>query len=137
MRLFVDANVLVAVLNKEYPTFTYAARIISLADNPAYEVWTSPVCLAIAFYFSEKKSGARLAKEKIIMLCEKLRISSTDQKVVLKAMENFMVHDFEDGLEYYSALGANCKHIITEDQVGFYFSDITVNNCEDFLMQHF
>lgn len=68
MRLFIDANVLVAVLNKEYPTFMYAARIISLADNPAYQVWTSPVCLAIAFYFSEKKSGAKRANEKMNLI---------------------------------------------------------------------
>lgn len=137
MRLFVDANVLVAVLNKEYPTFTYAARVISLADHPAYEVWTSPVCLAIAFYFSEKKSGTKRAKEKMMLLCEKLRIASTDYRVVLNTMENPKVLDFEDGLEYYSALDANCKHIITEDQDDFYYSEIPVSNCEDFLTQHF
>ena len=137
MRLFVDANVLVAVLNKEYPTFTYAARVLSLADNPAYEVWTSPVCLAIAFYFSEKKSGAKLAKYKVKLLCEKIRIASTDHRVVFHTLENTKVLDFEDGIEYYSAVDANCTHIITEDLDDFYFSKIPVSTCEDFLMQHF
>jgi predicted nucleic acid-binding protein len=55
MRIFLDANILVAVLNKEYPVFKYAARIMSLADKPRYKIYTSPICLAIAFYFSEKK----------------------------------------------------------------------------------
>ncbi|MES2779722.1 MAG: PIN domain-containing protein [Bacteroidota bacterium] len=137
MRLFVDANVLVAVLNKEYPAFTYAARVLSLADHPSFEVWTSPVCLAIAFYFSEKKSGTKQAKSKLMGLCEKIRITSTDHKVVINALENTKVLDFEDGIEYYSALDARCKHIITEDGDDFYYSEIPVSNCEIFLMQHF
>lgn len=33
MRIFLDANILVSVLNKEYPLFSCSARIVSLADN--------------------------------------------------------------------------------------------------------
>ena len=54
-RVFIDANVLVAVVNREYPIFSDAARVLSLADRSGYELFTSPVCLAIAFYFAEKK----------------------------------------------------------------------------------
>ncbi len=55
MKVFVDANVLVSVLNKEYPLFTQSARILSLAGSKNFEIYTSPICLAIAFYFAEKK----------------------------------------------------------------------------------
>ena len=55
MKIFLDANILVSVLNKEYPLFTYSARVLSLMDHPKFEVYTSPICLAIAFYFAEKK----------------------------------------------------------------------------------
>jgi predicted nucleic acid-binding protein len=137
MKLFVDANVLVAVLNKEYPTFTYAARILSLADVASYEIWTSPVCLAIAYYFSEKKSGSKHAKAKLKGLCEKIHVTSTGYQVVLNALENKRVLDFEDGIEYYSAIDARCTFIITEDETDFYFSEIPVSSCEDFLMKHF
>jgi hypothetical protein len=33
MKVFLDANILVTVLNKEYPVFPYAAKLLSLADN--------------------------------------------------------------------------------------------------------
>jgi predicted nucleic acid-binding protein len=62
MKIFLDANILISVLNKEYPLFTYSSRILSLADDKRFQVFTSPVCLAIAFYFAEKKSGSALAK---------------------------------------------------------------------------
>lgn len=62
MRISLYANILVSALNKEYPLFSYSARIISLADNKKFTVYTSPICLVIA---SEKKSGTQLAKKRL------------------------------------------------------------------------
>ncbi|WP_461534162.1 hypothetical protein [Sinomicrobium sp.] len=43
------------------------------------------------------------------------------------------VNDFEDGLEYYSALQSSCGVIITEEVADFYFSEIPVYNSTSFL----
>ena len=136
MRIFLDANILVSVLNKEYPLFTYAARIVSLADNKKFTVFTSPVCLAIAFYFAEKKSGTRMAKQKIKLLSEKIRITDVGKNEVLLALENPQVNDFEDGIEYYAAVNNKCDVIVTEDTSDFYFADIKVCRAQDFLMEY-
>ena len=136
MRIFLDANILVSVLNKEYPLFTYAARVLSLADNKKFTVYTSPVCLAIAFYFAEKKSGTQLAKQKIKLLSEKISITVVGKTEVLQALENRQVNDFEDGIEYYAALNNKCDVIVTEDTSDFYFSDIKVCRAQNFLMEY-
>lgn len=133
MKLFLDANILVSVLNKEYPLFTYSARILSLADNKKYTVYTSPICLAIAFYFAEKKSGTKLAKSKIEILVNKLSITEVGKKEVLAALQNSKVNDFEDGLEFYAAIDSKCDAIITEDISDFYFSTIPVYDSRAFL----
>ena len=133
MKIFLDSNVLVSVLNKEYPLFYNSARILSLADHPKFTLYTSPICLAIAFYFSEKKSGTQLAKKKIMLLSQKLSISTTDSKTVQQTTKNTMIHDFEDGLEYYSAIESGCKIIVTEDVSDFYYSEIPVYDCERFM----
>ena len=99
MRIFLDANILVSVLNKEYPLFTYAARIISQKKKKKFTVFTSPLCLAIAFYFVEKKSGIQLAKQKIKLLSEKILITAVGKTELLQALENGQVNDFEDGIE--------------------------------------
>jgi predicted nucleic acid-binding protein len=136
MRIFLDANILVSVLNKEYPLFTYAARIVSLADNKKFTVYTSPVCLAIAFYFAEKKSGTPMAKKKIEILSEKLLIAAVGKNEVLQALQNKKINDFEDGIEYYAAVNNKCGVIITEDIDDFYFADIPVLKCRDFLQEY-
>jgi predicted nucleic acid-binding protein len=132
MRIFLDANILVSVLNKEYPLFTYTARIVSLAGTQRFEVITSPVCLAIAFYFAQKKYNGRIAKQKINLLNEHIKVATINQLAVTNALKNNRVKDFEDGLEYYAAVESNCDCIITEDIGDFYFSDIEVLNSKDF-----
>jgi len=136
MRIFLDANILVSVLNKEYPLFTYSARILSLADNKKFTVYTSPICLAIAFYFAEKKSGTQMAKRKIEMLVSNISITDVGKNEVLQSLQNKKVNDFEDGIEYYAALSCKCDAIITEDINDFYFSSTPVLNSKAFIEKH-
>lgn len=136
MRIFLDANILVSVLNKEYPLYTFTSRIVSLAGNKNFNVFTSPVSLAIAFYFSEKKNGAKLAKKKIELLASVLSVSQTGEKEVLQSLESKKVLDFEDGIEYYSAVNSKCSVLITEDTGDFYFADIEIIKPIDFLNKY-
>lgn len=134
MRIFIDANILVATLNKEYPLFTWSSRILSLQGKQNIELFTSPLCLAIAFYFSSKKSGEKMARKKIEMLLQHIGITTIDQNITDQAIQNKLIHNFEDGMEYYSAIQNKCNYIITENQKDFYFSEIEVIGCEAFLM---
>ena len=136
MKLFLDANILVSVLNKEYPLFTYTSRILSLSDAPGFDIYTSPVCLAIAFYFAEKKFKGKVAKEKIAVLCQHIKITTTGSFSVKRALANNSIKDFEDGLQYYSALDSDCTCIITEDIQDFYFSEIEVLKSERFFLKY-
>ena len=133
MKVFVDANILVATLNKEYPLFTWSARLLSLQGKQNIQLFTSPLCLAIAFYFAGKKSGDNMARKKIDLLCRNIGITTINEEITRKAIENPQVHDFEDGLEYYSALHSKCDYIITENAQDFYFSEIEIKDCEEFI----
>jgi predicted nucleic acid-binding protein len=136
MKVFLDANVLVAVVNKEYPLFSYASRILSATERKNLQIFTSPICLAIAFYFAEKKSGATLAGRKIALLVSHIHIASTNREAVLNTIKNKNITDFEDGLEYYSAIESGCRTIVTEDQGDFHFSEIEVLNCREFMERY-
>lgn len=137
MRIFLDANIIISVLNKEYPVFTYSSRILSLSKASQFELYTSPLCLAIAFYFSSKKSGEMKTKQKINLLLKNISLTTIDEAVTNKAIKNPQIIDFEDGLEYYSAVGKSCSTIITENKEDFFFSQIAVLNCEEFISKYF
>jgi predicted nucleic acid-binding protein len=137
MKIFLDANVLVSVLNKEYPLFSYSSRILSLTERTNFQLFTSPICLAIAFYFAEKRSGAALAGKKIALIVSNIRIAPTNKEAVIKTISNKKIIDFEDGLEYYCALESGCETIITENKRDFYFSEIEVLSCQEFIEKYF
>ena len=135
MRVFIDANILIATLNKEYPLFPWSSRLLSLHGKNNITLFTSPFCLAIAYYFSSKKSGEKLAKKKIEILCQNIHITTINENMTNKAVYNPMIKDFEDGLEYYSAIDIGCDFIVTENQTDFYFSEIEISGCKDFLLK--
>lgn len=137
MRLFLDANVLVPVLNQEYPMFSYAARVLSLVDRPNFQVYTSPICLAIAYYFSEKKTGKKETQRKLQILCGKIKSTSANKSTVNQASSFPYPIDFEDALEYFSSVGEGCDVLITEDSNDFYFSEIPVMSCQEFIRRFF
>lgn len=137
MRIFLDANVLVTVLCNEYPRFGVCARVLSLTDDPRFEVYTSPLCLAIGAYFAEKKSGKKLARKKIALLAEKLRVSTENESVVRRAIANAKVTDLEDGFQYYSAVDAKCTCIVTYDKRDFLrISEMEVLDPQEFLLAY-
>ena len=136
MKIFLDANILVSVLNKEYPLFPFTSRILSADQHSQFQLYTSPLCLAIAFYFAEKKSKAIIAKQKMELLVRNINIAGNSAWTVNYALANRKVHDFEDGLEYYAAIESGCSCIITEDAKDFYFSEIEVLSSQEFVKKH-
>jgi len=135
-RIFLDANILVTVLCNEYPRFGPCARVLSLADDPRFEVYTSPLCMAIGAYFAEKKSTRKLVRKKITLLAEKLRMTNVGQRAMERTLADKRILDIEDGLQYHSAVDAKCGFIVTYDRKDFHFADIPVMDAEDFLLDH-
>jgi len=136
MKVFIDANILVSVLNMEYPVYPFAARILGLTDQRGFQIYTSPVCLAIAFYFAQKRYGASSAKKRMTLMVPHLSIAPTTQEAVYSAFGNPAVLDFEDGLEYFSAVEAGCTILVTEDKDDFHFSTLEVLTAEEFVTKH-
>ena len=135
-KIFLDANVLVTVLCNEYPRFGACARVLSLADEPRFEVFTSPLCLAIGAYFAEKKNGKKPARNKIAVLADKLKITTMGPKAVTATFADPAITDIEDGFQYFSAVDAGCTSIITYDRRDWHFSKLEVLPPEDFLLKY-
>ena len=135
MYCFLDANILVSVLLKQYPLFSYTARIMSLSSIK-YQMVTSTTSLAIAFYFAEKKFGTLEAKKRIGIFLDHIHVSPCGEEEAQSAIKNKKVLDFEDGLQYYSALNVNCDVIITNDVKDYHFSSIEVLKPQDFWLKY-
>lgn len=136
MRVFMDANVLVAVLNREYPQYDACARCMSLADKNGYQLLVSALSLGIAFYFSEKKSGRKEARRKMELLLQKLQVTPCGEAEAKAAVMEKKADDFEDALQFFSAKSADASVILSNNPSDYHFSPIPVRRPEDFLTRN-
>ncbi|HLF35468.1 MAG TPA: hypothetical protein VI583_14580, partial [Cyclobacteriaceae bacterium] len=84
----------------------------------------------------EKKSGRKKAMEKIALLMSEIDVAESNKQSVMMTIKNKAITDFEDGLEYYSAINAGCRCIVTHNPEDFYFSEIEVLETQQFLEKY-
>jgi predicted nucleic acid-binding protein len=135
--IYIDVNVIVTIINHELGRVADCIKILSLVDNPDFTICTSPITLAICFYFAEKKKGRQGAIALMKVLQAKLKIVSNTDAHIADVFQNTKINDFEDGLHYYAAIESKCKAIITYNKSDFYYSDIPVFNPKEYLKDTF
>jgi len=131
-RLFLDTNIVLDLLGERDPFYKPAAQILSLADLRKIRVFTSPTSISNTHYILSKFENKKTAIEKIRrfkLLCE---ISIMDDEVVDKAINSDFT-DFEDALQYFSAIASQCDIIITRNEKDFKQSLIPVIEAEGYL----
>lgn len=131
-RLFIDTNVMLDLLSKREPFYNFAAQLATLADQKKLEIIVSPLSFATVNYLLSKFENQTLVIEKLRkfkIICETCIM---DDSIVEKSLHsNF--NDFEDALQYYSAVAADCNIIITRNGKDFKNSHLPVMTAEEFL----
>ena len=131
-RIFWDTNIVLDVLAERNPYYEPAAKLATLADQGKLKLVTSALTFATAHYLLSKYRNAALAKEslrKFKVICE---VSPIDELIVEKGL-NADFADFEDSLQYYSAIKTNCNVIITRNASDFKLAEIPVMNAQEYL----
>lgn len=131
-RLFIDTNIMLDLVGEREPFYRFAAQLATLADQKKLEIIVSPLSFATVNYLLSKFENQTAVIEKL----RKFKIISDtcamDDSIVEKGLHsNF--NDFEDALQYYSAIAANCDIIITRNGKDFKNSMLPVMTAEEFL----
>ena len=131
-KIFLDTNIVIDFLGERKPFYESAAKIMTLADNNRISVYTSPSTISTTYYILAKFEGSYIALEKIRKFRQLCDISIMDSKVIDKATSSDF-RDFEDAMQYFSALASDCDLIITRNEKDFKSALIPVLNCESYL----
>lgn len=131
-RLFIDTNVILDLLAERDPFYLSTAQLTTLADKGKITFVVSPISFATVNYFLSKFETPEIAQEKLRkfrIICE---ISTLDGQIVEKGLNCFFP-DFEDALQYYSAIDSDCQFIITRNGKDFKKSVIPIMTAEEYL----
>lgn len=131
MNIFLDTNILIDIIC-EREGYENGSRILALSEHPQYQLYTSVLTMANMVYILRKILKGDLLYQTLNTLSQRLQISPMTEDTFCKAM-SLKATDFEDSLQYFSALSVQCTAIITRNKKDFYFSNIPVYSPEEFL----
>ncbi len=130
--IFLDSDVLLDLVLERYPFYEWALGIFFLIDKKQYLGCTSVHSLLNIHYLAKKAYGEKSARASIKLLSTKLNIIQEDISIVEKAIESNFI-DFEDAVQYYTAISAKTDFIVTRNIKDYKQSLIPVLTAEQFL----
>lgn len=131
--LFVDTNIVIDLLGKREPHYEAAAKLFSLADQGKIKLSVSSLTFANTNYVLSKMNNSVLAREILSKFKVLVTVTDLNDKIIELSLNDKSFVDFEDGLQYYSALENKASIIITRNLKDFKSSKIPVMTAQGYL----
>ena len=131
-KIFLDTNIVVDFLGERENFYEESAKVLTLADQKKIKVFTTSNTISTTYYLLSKYESSKIAIEKIRKFKLLCSISISNNEVIEKAI-NSDFKDFEDAIQYFSAVSTNCDLIITRNEKDFKNALIPIMNAESYL----
>ena len=132
-KIFVDTNILLDLLTRREPYFKEAERLFSLADRKKIELSISALTVANVSYILMKYLEAGKVREILRKIRLLVKILPLDDKIIDLALNDENFKDFEDALQYYTALENRQDLIISRNVKDYKAAAIPVMPAHEFL----
>lgn len=131
-KLFLDTNVVLDLLGERVQYYEPIAKIATLADKGQIKIIVSALSYSTIFYMLSKFEDREVVKEKLRKFKVIAETSDLTDKIIEKGLASKFV-DFEDALQYFSAIKTDCKIIITRNAKDFKEAVIPVMTPDEYL----
>jgi len=130
--VFVDTDIIYDLLAKRDPFYLAAAQLFTLADEGKVQIYISALSLANLHYLISKQRTEEEAKEILRRFKVLVHVTPLNDKIIDLAL-NSEFSDFEDAIQYYSALQNEIEVILTRNLKDYKKAQITVLTAQDFI----
>ena len=131
-KLFVDTNIVIDLLAKR-TDYESAAKLFTLADEGKIAVFVSALTFANTSYILRRSLGKEETNKVLRDLELIITIVDLTGKSVKLALNDKDFGDFEDGLQYYSAIEIGAEVIISRNLSDFKSAKIPVMTSDQYL----
>ena len=136
-KLLIDTNIVIDLLSKRDGFYDEAAELFSRADKKELNLCISSLTFANTNYILTKLTSAKKAREILRKFKVLVELLSLDDKITELALSDDNFPDFEDGLQYYSAIENQVDIIITRNKKDFKNSKIPILSAKEFLVRDY
>jgi len=131
-KLLVDTNIVIDLLSKREEFFQEAQELFTLADIRQVELFVSALTFANTHYLLSKYQKLDDARKTLIKFKVLVKVAPLDDKIVeLALVSDFK--DFEDAIQYNTAIENGIDVIITRNKKDFKNSSLPVMNAREYL----
>jgi predicted nucleic acid-binding protein len=103
-----------------------------LIDQQKIEAYTSPLIFANLHYLLKKLTSNASALKSLRKLKTLINILSVDERVIDQAL-NSEFNDFEDAIQYFTAVNNGINILLTRNKSVYKKSKITISTSEEFI----
>ena len=135
MNVFIDANVIMDVLDKRENFVEASGNVLSLGAEHKITLYATALSMATCIYILRKTLGYQNAVACINMLKGYINISPLTQSEFDKAFSE-PSPDVEDMLQYYSAKAAECEVVVTRNGKHFLSTGLPILTPKEFLERY-
>lgn len=136
MKVFLDTNILIDVLARRQPFHVDSAAVWNLAEQGRIEGVVSVVSFTNVFHIVRKLANGPTAQSAIKVLRVVFAPVACDARILTQAIDS-EVRDFEDAVQYYSAIQSGADCMLSRDPDDFpRTSDCPVLTPAEFLSAH-
>ena len=130
--VFVDINIVIDLLQKRDEFYKEAQELFTLADRKKVKLYISALTFANTYYilsrfYSSDEAKKILSKFKVLVEV----LPTTDKIIELALASDFK--DFEDAIQFYTALESSLEAIITRNKKDFKNNLIPVFSAKEYL----
>ena len=130
-RLFLDTNIVVDLLEGREPFCYDAAQLFTMAHDKKVELLVSPMTFSTASFLL-RKHGSEGVRNLLSNLRQLLSVTTSDERTVDDSIAS-QFKDFEDAMQYYTALNAKAEIIITRNGKDFTASNLPVMTATEYI----
>jgi len=131
-KIFIDSDIILDLLAKREPHYVHSAKLFTLIDQQKFIAYTSPIVFANLHYILRKSSSNSSALKNLRKLKTFINILSVDERVIEQSL-NSEFSDFEDAIQYFTAVNNGIKLLLTRNKVDYKKSKIPIATAEEFL----
>jgi len=124
-KVFVDTDIALDLLGERKPYYEAAAILFSLADKGSLKIYIASLSFSNLHYLLSRQYSAAESRRILNRFKVLVNVLSVDDKIIDLAL-NSSFGDFEDAIQYYTAIENSLKVLLTRNTKDYKKADIAV-----------
>lgn len=130
--VFVDTNVILDWLGKREPFYPFAEAVFVKAERREIQLMVSSLSIATTHYILRKQLGIAETRKALAVILSVVKVCSVGFDEITFSLSSG-ISDFEDAIQYQTAMRNNTKVILTRNVKDFAGAAVPVMTAEAFL----